>query len=504
MSSQTAIKQYLDVAIRRWWIIAIPMVLGLAAAAGYYYRAEKVYLAKTQIKVRPQKVPENLITPTVPSNPDRQVQTIWHDLTSDETLPMIARQAGLIPEDAEGEAYRGLFASMRGALTVAPTRSDEVFDILVIWPDPDEALGLVNAFTERYIEKNRLLREEGAEGIHATLQRMAKKAKDEMEEKKRLLDEYRRKHHRQLPSVVPQLENEINGAQQEMLALDNQIARLGDDIEALQLQIQQQEVSDLPVPGQVPSERQELEMLLQQAEDELRTLRGNGFKDSHPDTKRLREKVSRLRSQIEELPGEAEEPEPGTGEVTVPRKQQELEIGNIREEIQRKKDRYEILQNRIVRNREDIEQSTEVGIAEEKLRLEYESALGAYQSAQRKERDARPSLDLEREGQGAGLEVLKKATRPGVPFRPQLIPVLMMGVLLGAGLGAAIVVGMELLDQSYASEEALRADITDLPLLTTIPNLDAAADTIRKSQARLKRKQRGRRRSRRRAERTSA
>jgi hypothetical protein len=56
---------------------------------------------------------------------------------------------------------------------------------------------------------------------------------------------------------------------------------------------------------------------------------------------------------------------------------------------------------------------------------------------------------------------------------------------------------MELLDQSYQSEEALAADL-DLPILTTIPNLDAAAVTIRKAQARQNRKKRSEAKARRR------
>jgi capsular polysaccharide biosynthesis protein len=81
--------------------------------------------------------------------------------------------------------------------------------------------------------------------------------------------------------------------------------------------------------------------------------------------------------------------------------------------------------------------------------------------------------------QGERFEILNPARPPKDPFWPDLRFFLLMGVAVGGGLGIALVLLLEVFDQSFKSEEQLAAAI-DLPILAVIPDLTRVESRTRR------------------------
>lgn len=106
----------------------------------------------------------------------------------------------------------------------------------------------------------------------------------------------------------------------------------------------------------------------------------------------------------------------------------------------------------------------------ERLQTEERVLDQKYVEAQNKENAASQGALVEEGNQGERFEVLNQARPPGEPFFPDLKLFLLAGLAVGGGLGIAMVLLLEVFDQSFKSEEQLAASI-DVAILAVIPDL---------------------------------
>lgn len=109
----------------------------------------------------------------------------------------------------------------------------------------------------------------------------------------------------------------------------------------------------------------------------------------------------------------------------------------------------------------------------EALKKEYGDLVAKRESASRTE-------EIESSRKSEQFKIQDRARVPTSPYKPNPIQVLLMCIAAGVGLGAAMTVLLEFLDQSFKTEDDFRRAFPDLPLLSAMPHVGGEPQTPRR------------------------
>jgi uncharacterized protein involved in exopolysaccharide biosynthesis len=474
MSSGAVLKQYLDAALRRWWLLVIPPMLGVAAAAVYYRQTPKIYSASTTIEVQSTRVPQRWMTPTVNLEMEDRINLILPTLQGEENLLLVAEATGLLTPSMAPEEGVGLLGRLRAALTVEwDRRQANVFVLSVLWPDQEKVAPLTTAFTDRFIQEHQGLRRQRAAKMLDFASEQVRKADDQLKAKRDEYSEFQRRYYWSLPKNLHNSHRKIEGNVTEIESLNGEVDNAWRRIREIEAERDLQALT----PGVTAAgPRSADQQLLESTQSELDRARAT-LSDRHP-------RVVALRRQVESLQARVAAAQPATPEEqerTDPRwVALNLEAEALQERIERADARKAELNEENERFRRFIDQSADVASRDAEYEQDLTLLTDAFNDAMLAETEARKGERLEESGQGETPNVLIAAVRPNKPAQPDLMKLLIVGLMLGGVVGAGAAFGLEAFDQSYKSEDDLAADI-DLPILTTIPNLDASARQLRKA-----------------------
>lgn len=462
------VKTLLDAAWRRKWWILVPPVVGLLVALVVLQRAPKVYRAATTVLVVPQRVPETFVRTTVTAGLVERLSSIQVQILGPSYLDRVLKELKIVGPDAtDGEVERARVL-LRANVEVDPdTRRGTYFRIAVKDSDPKVAAAAANMLADLFIAQNSLLRTEQASTTREQTEKWLAEKKKQLDDIDARLATYRREHYGELPDQQATNLQLITVAQNRLTQIAEGIRTREARIAMLQAQLQTMEsinaAAGLPSTNVDPN-LQRLALL----EQELSQLKLR-YSDAHPDVKAKAAQLDEFKRTLTATGSGATEPGGVGGNVaSVPIR---TELRQLNTEITRLHAEQEQLNTRIdqlttkVRNTPLREQElAQLTRDYNNLQLEYQSLLGKRDEATRAEQ-------LEAANQSEHFRVQDRAGAPTVPFSPQPIQLILIGLLGGLAVGVGIAFGLEQLDQSMRTEEAFRSAFPDVMLLGTIPNL---------------------------------
>jgi len=224
------------------------------------------------------------------------------------------------------------------------------------------------------------------------------------------------------------------------------------------------------------------------------------YKDTHPDVIDLKRKVARLEPRVKEVleKQEAERiaakeerearakalrarreetvvetpqppplPDPALDRLLTQYTDQYnaalLEAKRMKEEEKNLKEQIGLYQRRVEETPKSEQELT-------LLTRDYDLLKTNYQSLLDKKIQAQMAENLERKQQGEQFKILDPARLPEKPVKPDRNKILLIGLFLGAGMGAGLAWFRETLDRSFRKESEVEAYL-GFPVLATIPNL---------------------------------
>jgi succinoglycan biosynthesis transport protein ExoP len=205
---------------------------------------------------------------------------------------------------------------------------------------------------------------------------------------------------------------------------------------------------------------------LQKARADLADMRTR-FTERYPEVQRLEDQVRDLEARVAAMstPDAPASDNPSADRLANEVRAVDVEIAHLQSEG-----------DRIRQEIEKYRERTENGPRREQellsLTRDYDTMRQTYQSLLNKKQEAQLAETLESERQGEQFIVLDKALTPAIPFRPDPVQVIGIGLLLGLALGVGWVALSEALHPTFYAPQQLR-DACAVTVLAAVPVIPA-------------------------------
>ncbi len=421
---------------RRKWLIIFLFIPIFALAEVHVLRSPKIYRASVTLSIVPQRVPASYVRSTVSGDMEAFVHSIWQEITSRRSLEVLIREYNLYPNMVEMLPMETVVERMRKAIKVSRPRGGRrnVFIISFEYYDPKVAAKVVNRIANVFIEENLKLREEQAKTITAFLDEELKRIENQLREREKAIQEYKRKYMEELPEQKDTIISILGRLQKENEALQMRKEMLQDRKVAIleQLKNYQQGVN-----SEAATDTEDFSASLAQLQQKYEALLSK-YTEKHPDVIRLKRLIEKKKKELQSIPfnnDSAKSSEPTiVGQLKKQLREIDSEIKKIDELYIKNKEKIALYQKRL-ENIPKREQELK------DLARDYANLMKTYQMLLDKKIQATMAETLEKRQQGEQFKIIDPARVPEVPISPNTKKILFMGAILAlaAGLGFAFV-----------------------------------------------------------------
>ena len=489
--SQTQIKPdyIIDVLIRGRWFLIVPLCISLTLGLGMTLTANKTYEAGTMILVQPQRVPTSYIRSVVSSSIGERISTISQQVLSRSNLEQIIEQFGLF-EDSGGMYQEDKIEGLRKRIKVKIERArggSEAFSIFFTGSEPQRVMRIANTLASYFMDENLKVREAQAIGTSEFLDSELEKTKKRLEEKEQKLAAFRAKYLGGLPDEVETNLRTLDRMQKQVTDKAMLLREVNNSISQLDSQISSMAATngDSGFGGgdfqdfgfDEFEEGDDPALQAAQAKYDALLLR---YTEKHPDVKRLKRTIEKLKGNIETArEKEAENPSSaGSEEDILPdmgwdpvaplkaqRAQLVAEANNIKAEVSALQEKMKIYQQR-------VEDTPKRELELQSLTRDYGNIQEVYNSILDRKLEAELSVNMEKKQKGEQFRILDHARLPEKPISPNVKMMFLLSVAGGLGLGAGVILLKELLNFSVIRRDDQIETQLGLPILASIPPLE--------------------------------
>ncbi len=457
----------IELAIRRRWMIMLPLSLALAVGIYMAIILPRVYEAKTLILVESQRVPQNYVQSIVTTDTAERINTISQQITSRTNLEKIIRDFHLFGSPEEQKMFmEDKIGSLRKRISVNvirdARRETEAFTIAYKDTNPQKVMQVANGLASYFINENLKAREGQAIGTSEFLDDELEAMRLKLEQVEENIKDYRKANMGELPE---QLETnlQILGRYQEDLSTRQQSLRES-KIRLAELNNQNNREPSVVVIGGNQNV-QTGAATLEDLQAQLETLQTR-YTERHPD-------IQRLKAQIADLQAKAQaEPETGETASKPTRLPPELrrQIAEVKLEIHLTETEIEDLRNQIEIYKKRIENIPRREQELLGLKRDYENIQATYDSLLQRKLEADIAVNMERKQKGEQFRIVDPAREPQRPIEPNMKKLFAMVIAAGLGLGGGLALILEIVKPTFRQAAEIETEY-EIPVLTTIPKL---------------------------------
>jgi polysaccharide chain length determinant protein (PEP-CTERM system associated) len=483
MQRELTVEDYLAIARRRWWIIALPtLVFAIGAYTISLFLASR-YTSETVVLVEEPAVPESLVKPVIGGDVNQRLATMQEQILSRTRLQQIIEKFGLYKEEeASRISMEDMVARLRKSITVSPVRAMAEtrasglpgFTVSVMANQAHMAQQICTEITSFFMQQNVLIRERRAEDTTDFITRQLTESKRKLDEQDAKLADFQRRYMGELPDQMQTNFSLLTGLSTQLEATSQALNRAQQDKMFLQNMLDQQPLVRSVVSA-APADPDILQKQLENLQSRLATLQPQ-YTDAHPDVRRLKKDIAQLQRKIEEESVKRSSPPPVTPEREVvvaetPRVQQlRAQLYQINQTIEGKTAEQSRVQQEINKLQGKLQLTPAIAQEYKALTRDYQTAVNVYNDLLKKQSDSEMATDLERRQQGEQFRVLDPPSLPQRPTYPNR-PVFGVGGFMGGlAFGLAVVFALEAKDTTLHTERDVER-VLKLPTLAMIPVL---------------------------------
>jgi succinoglycan biosynthesis transport protein ExoP len=489
---------------KRKLIVMAIWVIVAGGAAVVVQQLPAVYRSETTILVDSQKIPEKYVSPTINTDLRDRLASIREQILSSTRLNQTIADFDLYHEEKKSYVQEEIIEMMRKDIDITLEKGwsndrPGAFRISYQGPVPATVAEVANRLATQFIDENLRNREVQSQGTSEFIQNQVVEAKKKLDELEAAVSRYKLAHNGELPQQEPALlgalsrlqlemqgnQDAINRAQQDKVMLENALST-SETAQAALLRAGEARPSEsnegsatsdsqgLALGTNAQPRRRKKSELLQEQLDVMRIR----YSDDHPDVKRLRDEIERLKS------SEDKAAEPASTAAAVPSKTAPKSVSRPSPEaaleLAKTNERIAGLKGQIKLNNHELENRTAdrkrildsiaayqkhvdtLPVREQEMAAvtrDYETSKLNYRSLVDKKLAADMASDMEHRQKAESFKVIDPARVPEKPFKPNRPVFIAIGCIAGLVLGIAAGLGKELKQGVVLGEWELPAHV---------------------------------------------
>jgi polysaccharide chain length determinant protein (PEP-CTERM system associated) len=503
-----SIEDYLRIAWRRKWLIAIPFVMISTATVVAASRLPNRYRSEALLEVVSQRVPTDYVQPTVTSRPEDRLRSLQQQILSRTRLEQIIREFNLYEGARQAGIMEDVIQRMKLDIVIDLPQSPQTsFGIGFVANDARTAMRVTERLTALFIEENLKDRERLAEGTDQFLETQLQDARGRLVEQEKKLEGYRRQHAGELPSQVQSNLQALQNAQLQVQSLVQTIAQDRDEKLMLERLLSDPTLNSpisVPAPGPAPTfdsrnpSAPAGATAAQQLDAARQALRGLELrlKPEHPDIGRLKRTITELELKADQEallipissdapPAQPTQPVPPAETARVSRLRDiKLQVESLDRQIAQKQQEETRLRDVAAGYQQRLAgvPTRESELME--LTRDHATLLNLYTSLLTKKENAKMAVNMERRQIGEQFRIIEPARLPERPFSPNRPQIYSMGVLGALAVGLGLVMLLEYRDTSLRTDVDVVSSLS-LPVLAIVPALTTGLERRRRYRRRM-------------------
>jgi succinoglycan biosynthesis transport protein ExoP len=459
---------------RRWWLI-VPIIAGIVVGAALVKFLPKQYQAQATLGVSAPAVSPTLVNPSAVFDNQERLRALRLQLLSDTVLTRVVAEEA----SATGEAATPLINDLRGnvkievpdpvARTMDAPRLD-AFRITYLANDPSWAQRVTNRLATVFVEETSKSRTTTAEKSAEYLQEEQQRAYARLTELEGRLRQAKEAHIGRLPEQTGANLQTLTSLRQQLESNGMNLRHQQERLSMIQRQIQSMEqdaAKGVAAAGTGTTASDRVAAL----EAQLAAARGM-YTEKHPEIQRL---DAELKTALQEVVAPAPRPnvdlkarlqvDPAYRQLQSDREMTTLAVRELERGTATLRAQIADYQGRV-----EAAPMVEQQLAS--VTREYALAQQQYADATARLRTASVAENVARNRDGEQFSIVYPASLPTEPVSPIPSRVMLIAIIVGICLGAALALGREYLDPSIHSTRDL-ADEFDLPVLGEVARVPA-------------------------------
>ena|SRR6266545_438031 len=495
------VAKILEVAHRRWVLCAVPFLFVLTAGASLALFLPSLWTAKARIIVDRQTIPETFVKSTVTRDPEALLLTLSQEILSRARLMKIIEEHNLYPELRRIRSLDDVVERMRRDTRIEFLGDERerapktiAFTIAYTTTSPRVAMNVANELAGLYVAENVRYREKHAASTSEFLQGQLEEVRTRLQSQERKIADFKEQHMGELPEQREANLRTLDRLQQQLQSAQENLRRANERRQMLTQALAEVDQSGggavgAGLGGPNPTAAESAAARLSLLKQELTQMQSR-YSDKYPDVISLREQVQALEAK---MAAQAAAPDPRAAKPAAPKRDgkehrplpqnsyvqslmQQLDQATVDGKIAT--DEIASLRSQVAVYQRRIENTPR---REQELALiarDWETTRELFRSLLGKRGEAEMAADLEQRQRGEQFRIVDPASLPDRTAGPKRGRLALIGLVVGLGVSAIIVMLVEHLDTSYRSVEEVRA-FEAVPILSTIPRIVTERDRVR-------------------------
>jgi len=471
---QQYLKEYLDLAVRRKWLILSCVLLGMAMGGILAWLKVDMYRSETVILIEQQKIPEKYVPSVVGGSMAERVSTMTQQVLSRTNLQKVIDEFHLYAEAIHSQGYEMVIEGLRKNITIQTKGSGgqiEAFTISFAHRDPKMAMKVTARLASHYIDENIKIREQFIEGATEFLDEELAKAKEGLDQKEKELAEYKMKYLGELPKQLELNLRTLDRLQEEKTRIQGSMNSIYSRLEMAEKTIRDYESA----PG-LTAQTQEalrlrnadpLSLRLYELKHELAKL-SSEYTDSYPDVITLKIQIKHVEAELANRHSEGGQApaDPYLAELMKARKELNFQLASVKLQLANVSTNMQKFERRIERT--PLHEQEFLA-----LERDYDNMQKYYQQVHANRTSARISENLDKRQKGERFRILDPANLPTRPKGVSRKWLAVGGVVFGTGLGFGLAFLLHVLWPTFRRSEDAEVSL-GVATLATIPSFTMA------------------------------
>jgi len=485
-SIQQTIYPYIQLVLRRKWIILFGAIPILIAGLIYCLTAPLTYKASALIVVVPQKVPESYVRTTVTGRNDERIRGILQVITSRTNLEKLIKKFNLYPEMRKKYPMEMVVERMKKDLSIDNPRGARrnAFNVSFQGKNPQLVTKVTNALANLFVEQNLKLRESQSANTAKFLADQLNKVYVELKKREETLKKYKMEHMGELPEQRESNLATLAALQRQLQDIQENIRRAEDRKLLIRQQLSDQRTSLNLVQSQQGARSRPVasgNLSLPELKERLRVLLSR-YTENHPDVIALKKAIAQqeklLKANKEKAAASSSSSvpiltgNPALDALKLQLRTTEFEIKQLKEEKRNVEKQIALYQKRIENTPKREQELID-------LTRDYENLKQTYDDLLQKKLEAEQAAALERRQQGEQFKIVDPARVPERPVKPDLKKLIPIIFIVAFGFSGGLAFIIDLLSNKYYDPDDVKADL-GLKILACIPVLLSAEEIRRR------------------------